>query len=386
MIGSQAFEKCESLEKVVMFNKVANLESHAFKNCKSLKEITLSNKLKSIDPETFFGCKSLKEIILPASVERLDIRAFAECKALKGIVLPNKLNYISNSVFENSGLESNTLKINVLNLFKKCRKTTKDPLQLTEEISVHIILFILKKSLHKIQQEIITSKLFQSLANSPEFQQIKDLVAELQVVDLKYILSLNDEHKFTFWINIFNFLTIFAIIYRKENILTYYEWLKLKKNSHFNIGGINFSLFEIETNILGNKSMSKQFFAECYDFPIGDSRNKFKINNSLQYMNFAIYEPMTSCFKLQIYFPQTIKKQILKNAIDYFNSKIIVDGKNIVVKVPEYLSWADINFLENLDDYKIVLNKDVYNFIKKNQDKVEFIKHDWSLNFSDSVS
>ena len=126
VIGSQAFEKCESLEKVVMFNKVANLESHAFKNCKSLKEIALSNKLKSIDPETFFGCKSLKEIILPASVERLDIRAFAECKALKGIVLPNKLNCISNSVFENSGLESIVINDNLSSLgnnaFYRCQK------------------------------------------------------------------------------------------------------------------------------------------------------------------------------------------------------------------------------------------------------------------------
>ena len=31
------------------------------------------------------------------------------------------------------------------------------------------------------------------------------------------------------------------------------------------------------------------------------------------------------------------------------------------------------------------MNNDVYDFINKNQDKVEFIKHDWSLNFSDSI-
>ena len=177
---------------------------------------------------------------------------------------------------------------------------------------------------------------------------------------------------------------VFAVIYRKENLLTYYEWHKLKKNAYFNIGGINFSLYEIETNILKNNYMSK-LFGEIIDFPKGDSRNKFKIDYTIKYINFAISEPMTSSFKLQLYFPQTIEKQILKNAIDYLNSRIIVDGKNILVKIPEYLSWVDDNFLGNLNYYKPIINNDVYDFIKKNKDKVQIIKHDWSLNFSDSI-
>ena len=310
----------------------------------------------------------------------------------KKTFLQDEKNNLNNSLVNNFLKRQNTdkegknqLKINVLNLYKKYKKTAKDPLQLIEEIAVHIYLFILKKSLHKIQPEIITPKLLLSLQNSVEFQPIKDLVAELQVIDLKYLLKISDEHKTTFWLNIFNFLMVFAVIYRKENLLTYYEWHKLKKNSYFNIGNINFSLYEIETNILRNNYMSKKLFSEIIDFPKGDSRNKFKIDSVIKYMNFAISEPMTSSFKLQIYFPQTIEKQILKNAIDYFNSRIIVDGKNILVKIPEYLSWVDDNFLGNLNYYKTIMNSDVFDFINKNRDKVEFIKHDWSLNFSDSI-
>ena len=312
----------------------------------------------------------------------------------KNSLLQDEKNFLNNSVlnfFNNTRRNSeqqegnNPLKINILNLYKKYKKTSKDPLQIIEEIAVHIYLFILKKSLHKIQPEIITPKLLINLQNSPEFQPIKDLVAELQVIDLKYLLKISDEHKTTFWLNIFNFLMIFAVIYRKENLLTYYEWHKLKKNSYFNIGGLNFSLYEIETTILRNNYMSKKLFSEFIDFPKGDSRNKFKLVNTIKYLNFAISEPMTSSFKLQIYFPQTIEKQILKNAIDYFNSRIIVDGKHILVKIPEYLSWVDDNFLGNLNYYREIMNNDVFDFINKNQDKVEFIKHDWSLNFSDSI-
>ena len=302
-------------------------------------------------------------------------------------------NYINVSLYhlltmrknsENEG--NNPLKMNILNMYKKYKKTVKDPSQIVEEIGILMCLFILQKSLHKLQPEVITSKFLSTLNNSDEFKKIKDVVAELQVIDLKYLLNVKDNHKTSFWLNILNFLVIFAIIYRKENILTNYEWHKLKKNSYFNIGGFNFSLQEIEMNIIGNKNKSKTFYEEMTSFPRGDSRNKFKIDNPVKYVNFGIYEPMNFSFKLQIYFPQTIENQILKNAIDYCSSKIIFDGNNILVKIPEYILWVDDNFLKNLDFYKHIINADIFDFMNKNIDKVEFIKHDWSLNFSHSVT
>ena len=302
-------------------------------------------------------------------------------------------NYINVSLYhlltmrknsENEG--NNPLKMNILNMYKKYKKTAKDPSQIVEEIGILMCLFILQKSLHKLQPEVITSKFLSTLNNSDEFKKIKDVVAELQVIDLKYLLNVKDNHKTSFWLNILNFLVIFAIIYRKENILTNYEWHKLKKNSYFNIGGFNFSLQEIEMNIIGNKNKSKTFYEEMTSFPRGDSRNKFKIDNPVKYVNFGIYEPMNFSFKLQIYFPQTIENQILKNAIDYCSSKIIFDGNNILVKIPEYILWVDDNFLKNLDFYKHIINADIFDFMNKNIDKVEFIKHDWSLNFSHSVT
>ena len=302
-------------------------------------------------------------------------------------------NYINVSLYhlltmrknsENEG--NNPLKMNILNMYKKYKKTAKDPSQIVEEIGILMCLFILQKSLHKLQPEVITSKFLSTLNNSEEFKKIKDVVAELQVIDLKYLLNVKDNHKTSFWLNILNFLVIFAIIYRKENILTNYEWHKLKKNSYFNIGGFNFSLQEIEMNIIGNKNKSKTFYEEMTSFPRGDSRNKFIIDNPVKYVNFGIYEPMNFSFKLQIYFPQTIENQILKNAIDYCSSKIIFDGNNILVKIPEYILWVDDNFLKNLDFYKHIINADIFDFMNKNIDKVEFIKHDWSLNFSHSVT
>ena len=301
-------------------------------------------------------------------------------------------NFINSSLYrlvtlrKNSDEGNNPLKMNILNMYKKYKRTTKDPSKIVEEIGILIVLFIVQNSLHKLQPEVITSKFLSNLSNSEQFKKIKDIVAELQVIDLNYLLNVRDNHKTAFWLNILNFLLIFTVIYRKENILTNYEWHKLKKNSFFNIGGFNFSLQEIEMNIIGNNNKSKTYYEELPSFPRGDSRNNFKIDNVVKYVNFGIFEPMTYSFKLQIYFPQTIENQILKNAIDYFSSTIIFDGKNIMVKIPEYILWVDDNFLKNLDFYKTIINKDVFDFMNKNKDKVEFIKHDWSLNFSHAVA
>ena len=297
------------------------------------------------------------------------------------ISLYNFLSLRKNS--ENEG--NNPLKMNILNMYKKYKRTNKDPSQLVEEIGILINLFIVQKSLHKLQSEVITPKFLSNLNNTEEFKKIKDVVAELQVIDLKYILNVKDNHKTSFWLNILNFLVVFAVIYKKENILTNYEWHKLKKNSYFNIGGFNFSLQEIEMNIIGNNNKSKTFYEEMTSFAIGDSRNKYKIDNVIKYVNFGIFEPMSYSFKLQMYFPQTIEKQILKNAIDYFSNKIIFDGKKVVVKLPEYLLWVDDNFLKNLELYEPMINKDLFDFMVNNKDKVEFVKHDWALNFSHAV-
>ena len=93
-----------------------------------------------------------------------------------------------------------------------------------------IFLFIVQKSLHKLQPEVITPKFLSNIGNTEEFKKIKEVVAELQVIDLKYLLNVKDNHKTAFWLNILNFLVIFAVIYRKENclIVEYYDKISCK--------------------------------------------------------------------------------------------------------------------------------------------------------------
>ena len=93
---------------------------------------------------------------------------------------------------ENEG--NNLLKMNILNMYKKYKRTTKDPSHIVEEIGILINLFIVQKSLHKLQPEVITPKFLSNLSNTKKKKKIKDIVAELQVIDLKYLLNVNDNH------------------------------------------------------------------------------------------------------------------------------------------------------------------------------------------------
>ena len=277
------------------------------------------------------------------------------------------------------------IKLNVINMYDNYICSDKDPLQLIEDIAVSIYTLIIKQALNKLKTQMISKDLLRTISTSNEFQHIKDLVSELQAIKLGGILK-NDKFKSCFWINCYNFLTIFAIIYKKEVVLTYYEWYKFLKNSFFNIGGYEISLYEIENCILRSTSTSFILYGEAISFPKEDKRNELKILFPNKYIEFCIYVPTKSSPNLQIYFPNTLNKQITRNTIDYFNAGITVDIDKCIVNVPEYLMWIDDKFLERIDKYSEVCSKEFLNFLKKYKNKVNYVKHDFTLNFENSVS
>ena len=243
------------------------------------------------------------------------------------------------------------VRINALNLFEIIKETDKGPLELIEQISVSLFSLIIKKSLNKLQTELISNQLLLNICNSNEFQEIKLLVAELQAVDLKNIIKVPDFNT-CFWLNIYNFLTIFTIILKREVPLTFYEWYRLIKNTYFKIGGFFFSLYEIECVILKNVKVAKEVYGEIINFKSDDMRNNLIIQSDYKYLPFCICIPSISSPNLQIYFPNSLQKQILRNAIEYFNNRITIDMDNYLIKIPELLTWIEENFIDKLDTFQ----------------------------------
>lgn len=143
-IGSYTFAGCTSLTSFTIPNSVQNLGEHIFDGCTNLVSCTLSNTCTYLAGSMFYNCTSLESITMPASVRRIGgtyttsdtsnitatssgnvfngctslstvtfsenvvnigYGAFIGCTSLTEVTLPPKLQRISTSAFESSGVE-----------------------------------------------------------------------------------------------------------------------------------------------------------------------------------------------------------------------------------------------------------------------------------------
>jgi hypothetical protein len=242
------------------------------------------------------------------------------------------------------------VKINIINNYTKMYKTDRDPLSLAEEIAVNISTLILKNSLNKLKTEMISYKLLGEISNSNEFKYIKECVAELQKINLLKLKT--DRLKICFWLNILNFLTIFTIIYKKEVMNNYYEWYRFLKNSYFNIGGYDVSLYEIENCILTNNLASQNIYGEQPMLRDEEKRKVLLIDEIEKFTNYGISLPTKSSPNLRIYFPSNLPELLKLNVIEFFSKNINIDLDKNTLNISEYILWIDEQFVENMNRYE----------------------------------
>jgi hypothetical protein len=242
------------------------------------------------------------------------------------------------------------VKINIINNYTKVYKTDRDPLSLAEDIAVNISTLILKNSLNKLKADMISYKLLGEISNSNEFKYIKECVAELQKINLLKLKT--DRLKICFWLNIFNFLTIFTIIYKKEVMNNYYEWYRFLKNSYFNIGGYDISLYEIENCILTNNLASHNIYGETPMLKDEDKRKALQIDEIEKFTNYGIALPTKSSPNLRIYFPSNLPELLKLNVIEFFSKNINIDLDKNTLNISEYILWIDEMFVQNMNEYE----------------------------------
>ena len=244
------------------------------------------------------------------------------------------------------------LKMNVLNNYIKVHKTDKDPMALAEDISIKIFGFLCKNSLDKYKCEMLTPKFLADLNNLPQFSEIKEAIAYLQKIKLNKLQ--NSKNKICFWLNLFNSLLIFAIIYKKEVLSNYYEWYRFLKNSYFDVGGIHITLFEIENFILTDGVYSENIYGEKPKVAFNDPKFNLKIDgNSVdKLIRFGIFLPTKTSPALKIYFPNSLSQLLKLNAIDYVAKFVNLDVDDKIFEYPEFVNWIDPIFVEKISEYK----------------------------------
>ena len=89
IIGGGAFTRCDSLQRVVLPDTIAQISDYAFACCKSLTTIDFPKSLLFIGWRAFWRCENLKALELPDSMISVEKEAFLKCPSLKTIRCSN---------------------------------------------------------------------------------------------------------------------------------------------------------------------------------------------------------------------------------------------------------------------------------------------------------
>lgn len=105
-IGSGAFYRCESMEKVLFNRKLDTIGRNAFALCKGLTSLQFPDSLAKIDESAFESCTSLSEISFGSGLKYICENAFAKCESLRSVKLGDRLVSIGRTAFFDKSFSS----------------------------------------------------------------------------------------------------------------------------------------------------------------------------------------------------------------------------------------------------------------------------------------
>ena len=255
-----------------------------------------------------------------------------------------------------------------------------DPMEISEKICIKLYSYLCSKKIENFPAKNNDINFLKELSHSKTFDELKNLILSLKSISLD-ALAVSKNHYYCFWLNLYNFLTIFTLIYKCEVASNLYEWLKFLKNSYFTIGNIEISLLEIESLILRDKNIIKNI----YGISVNNEKLKLpKIDKFDSIINFGISLPTISSPDLRIYYPSNFIESLKYNTTLYFSKSLKIDLIDETIEIPEYLNIIEPNFNFSMEKYNEYFEKDFLKLIKEKQTfKIIIKKFNWNLDFSD---
>ena len=99
----------ESLQKVVIGEKVTSIPYKLFAGCGKLKSITIGSHVTTIEEGSISSCKSLESVVLPEGLTTIKAEAFKGNTNMKVLQIPSTLKEIGKEAFSGSGIETLTI-------------------------------------------------------------------------------------------------------------------------------------------------------------------------------------------------------------------------------------------------------------------------------------
>ena len=275
-------------------------------------------------------------------------------------------NQSSLSIITNNNNNINNINLNI------------DPMEISEKICTELYSFLISVKIENFNEKNCDINFLKDLAHSDTFDELKNYILSLKNISIES-LALVPKNYYCFWLNIYNFLTIFSVIYKCEIISNSYEWYRFLKNSYFTIGNMEISLYEIETNIIREKDISNKIYGNIIDNEQLNLPNVEKFNSII---NFGISLPTISSPSIRMYFPMNFLESLKLNSSLFFSNNLKIDMQNNKIEIPEYVTWIDPNFVSNMDKYRENLPQGFLKFVRKNPSfHIVVGKFDWKLSY-----
>ena len=139
-----------------------------------------------------------------------------------------------------------------------------DPMEISEKICTELYSFLISVKIENFNEKNCDINFLKDLAHSDTFNELKDLILSLKNISIENLAQVPKNY-YCFWLNMYNFLTIFSVIYKCEIISNSYEWYRFLKNPYFTIGNFEISLYEMENNILREKIISDKIYGYVFE-------------------------------------------------------------------------------------------------------------------------
>ena len=268
----------------------------------------------------------------------------------------------STSQIENVSLRSSKYRFGVSTDFtsqivlnqNKSKYQTANPLALIIEIGNTMLSFIDTLKRNKIALYAVC----ELIEYKSTLEKIKKLIDKLQFMNLtKFTKS---REKFCFWLNAFNFLVIYGIIYSGFQPQSFEQWDNMLLNCKYDIGRYKYSLYAILV-----------CFLKCFNFheneiTIDMFLQKFLIKDDNVLINFCIYLPLkVDFFELKVYKEEIFEEQTFQTAQMFFKNNLNYDNELEEMVISRYLERVFPMILdEDYKTFKTYIDKDVYDILE----------------------
>mmetsp|Transcript_2320 Transcript_2320/g.4521 ORF Transcript_2320/g.4521 Transcript_2320/m.4521 type:complete len:507 (+) Transcript_2320:4177-5697(+) len=184
---------------------------------------------------------------------------------------------------------------------------------------------------------------YSAVSNDGEFADFEEMTCEFQGIKLG---AMNPDSKLAFCINLYNLIVLhaFAKVGAPKNTMQRGAFFK---NIGYEIGGLKFTLNELENGILrGNKTPPYHI---SRTFKASDPRTSLCLENPDPRIHFALNCGAKSCPPVKSYTPQAINEELRIVALAFMeqeeNCKIDVD--NNVIYLTKIFQWYKKDFGDN---------------------------------------